>query len=141
MESVLRFPAVFIKRYFLSNPEKSQHPDRTFGVFCEGFDVLKIFRLFLSPTHAALMAYIILSGCTYDGDVLFHEQGCINCHRFKGSGGMMGPDLTAVAERQSREWMNQYLANPKRKNPQARMPAFTHLSKHERQAIIDFLTH
>jgi cytochrome c2 len=101
---------------------------------------VKVTDLVLSPVPAVLAILFFLCGCTYDGDALFHEQGCITCHQFKGKGGMMGPDLTAVGARRSREWIDQYLGDPKRQYPQARMPAFRDLSKQKRQAIIDFLT-
>lgn len=39
-------------------------------------------------------------GRSYDnGLALFHSTGCASCHRFNGSGGGVGPDLTGVASR------------------------------------------
>jgi putative heme-binding domain-containing protein len=39
-------------------------------------------------------------GRSYDnGLALFHSTGCASCHRFNGSGGGVGPDLTGVAGR------------------------------------------
>ena len=29
------------------------------------------------------------------GRILFHSPACFSCHRFNGSGGGLGPDLTA----------------------------------------------
>jgi cytochrome c551/c552 len=85
------------------------------------------------------LAGCFFSGCTYDGSALFHRQGCIQCHRFQGQGGMMAPDLTAVGQRHDRAWMDRYIQNPAAVDPRARMPAFPNLSEGERQAIIDFL--
>jgi putative heme-binding domain-containing protein len=33
------------------------------------------------------------------GKTAFRETGCVQCHRFAGEGGSVGPDLTAVAKR------------------------------------------
>lgn len=84
-------------------------------------------------------AILTVTGCTANGAALFHKQGCIHCHRIRGEGGMMGPDLTAVSDRRSDDYIVNYIHNPKASNPQARMPAFSHLSKQERLAIIAFL--
>jgi len=81
-----------------------------------------------------------LAGCTnYSGEQLFHTEGCITCHRFKGTGGSMGPDLTAITQIKSDNWIHSYLKNPKKFNQQARMPSFAHLSSKKRKAIISFL--
>ncbi len=43
-----------------------------------------------------------LEGRDYkDGERLFHSAACFSCHRFNGSGGGVGPDLTASASRYS----------------------------------------
>jgi len=97
-------------------------------------------RLHGAPGLTLLVgAMLTVAGCTANGAALFHEQGCIQCHRFQGEGGMMGPDLTAVSERRSDNYIVHYIHNPKASNPRARMPAFPHLSKQERLAIIAFL--
>ena len=82
---------------------------------------------------------LTVAGCASNGEALFHDQGCIHCHRFQGKGGMMGPDLTAVTDRRSDESINRYIHDPTASNPHARMPAFPQLSKWERSAIIAFL--
>lgn len=87
----------------------------------------------------AVLAGLLLGACTYNGAALFHKLGCIQCHRFQGQGGMMGPDLTAVGQRHDRAWMVHYIHNPAAVNPRARMPAFPNLSEGERQAIVEFL--
>ena len=81
----------------------------------------------------------LVSGCSSNGSLLLHKHGCIQCHRFQGEGGMLGPDLTAVVQRRSNEYINRYLRNPRAANPQARMPAFPELSWKERRAIIAYL--
>lgn len=98
-------------------------------------------RARLHGTGLALLVLgmLTVAGCTGNGAALFHDQGCIHCHRFQGEGGMMGPDLTAVADRRSDEFINRYIHDPAASNPHARMPAFPQLTKQERWAIIAFL--
>jgi cbb3-type cytochrome oxidase cytochrome c subunit len=83
----------------------------------------------------------LLAGCSgmYNGEKLFRREGCIQCHTFKGTGGRMGPDLSAVTNMRSDEWIIRYLDDPKKMNPFARMPSFKHLSVAKRKAIISFL--
>ena len=81
-----------------------------------------------------------LIGCSnYNGEQLFHTEGCSTCHRFKNTGGYMGPDLTAISQIKNDSAIHNYLKNPKQYNKQARMPSFAHLSKSKRKAIVSFL--
>lgn len=82
-----------------------------------------------------------LNGCsvTYDGEKLFFSEGCSQCHSFKGRGGRMGPDLSAVTNIRSDSWIESYIQAPRKMNPTGRMPSFNHLSSSKRKAIIAFL--
>ena len=84
---------------------------------------------------------LLLSDCSavYNGEKLFFRVGCSQCHSFQGRGGRMGPDLSAVSNIRSDEWIDSYLQDPKKINPLSRMPSFNHLSKGKRNAIISFL--
>lgn len=84
---------------------------------------------------------LLVSGCSlaYDGEKLFSREGCSQCHTYKGKGGRMGPDLSAVTNRRNDEWIDSYLQDPKGMNPLSRMPSFKHLSRGKRKAIITFL--
>jgi cbb3-type cytochrome oxidase cytochrome c subunit len=96
--------------------------------------LLLVLVTILAMTH-------LLSGCSkiYDGKKLFFKEGCGQCHTFKGKGGRMGPDLSAVTNTRSDGWIESYIHDPKKKNPQARMPSFNTLSSSKRKAIIAFL--
>ncbi len=85
------------------------------------------------------IAFLLLPACAEDGSVLFEREGCIQCHSFKGKGGNMAPDLTAVTNRRSDRWIRQQIKNPGKKNPDSRMPAFGHLSGSEIRAILRYL--
>jgi cbb3-type cytochrome oxidase cytochrome c subunit len=86
-----------------------------------------------------LILAALLSSCAGKGEELFTTKGCIRCHSFKGKGGNIGPDLTAVADRRSGRWICQQIKNSKKHNPQSRMPAFNDLSEYEIRSIIAYL--
>jgi mono/diheme cytochrome c family protein len=74
-----------------------------------------------------------------DGAVLFQKERCIYCHRFKGNGGAIGPDLTRVTTRRSDEWIRDQIRNPRSHYPDGAMPPHEYLSKKEIDAIIRYL--
>ncbi len=86
-------------------------------------------------------AAILISGCsmTYNGEKIFFREGCIQCHSFKGRGGRMGPDLSAITNIRSDSWIENYLDEPKKIYPLTRMPSFKYLSRAKRKAIITYL--
>jgi len=73
------------------------------------------------------------------GEGLFSEQKCITCHRFKGQGGMAGPDLTEVTKRRGTVWIMRQIRNSQSHNPESRMPVYDHLGYLEIWAIISYL--
>lgn len=74
-----------------------------------------------------------------DGSVIFRREGCAGCHTFKGQGGFMGPDLTAVSSRRNRDWIRTQINNPRKHNANSAMPSFNHLSWREINALIAYL--
>lgn len=96
-------------------------------------------RIFASGILLSII--LLFSGCSgiYDGEKLFFKVGCSQCHTFEGRGGRMGPDLSAVTNIRSDDWIYNYLQDPAKINPRARMPSFAHLSGAKRKAIIRFL--
>ena len=84
-------------------------------------------------------AYLVTGCSNYDGKKLFFTVGCSQCHSFEGKGGSLAPDLSAVTNIRSDEWIRNYIHNPLKMNPQARMPAFKNLSRAKREAIITYL--
>ena len=73
------------------------------------------------------------------GENIFLSEGCAGCHSFKGRGGGIGPDLTAVGERRSTLWIMSQIKDSKSHNPDSRMPEFGHLSIFERYSITRYL--
>ena len=91
----------------------------------------------------SFLPLIVLTGfiasCAPDGAKLFQKEGCINCHRYKGVGGSICPDLTDVTKRRSEAWIRQQLKDPTMNNPNSKMPGFSYLSDKEIDAIINYL--
>jgi len=88
-----------------------------------------------------ILITVFVTACagSNNGEQLFTGEGCINCHTFKGRGGSIGPDLTAVSSRRDKKWMLNYIKDPSRTNPAARMPSFPQLSETKRRAIVSYL--
>ncbi|AMV71330.1 hypothetical protein JCM30471_31670 [Desulfuromonas carbonis] len=70
---------------------------------------------------------------------LLNAQGCKGCHRLGGEGGTVGPDLTGVGARLSREQLRQQLLDPRSRNSDGSMPAFNHLPANDIETLVDFL--
>ncbi len=74
------------------------------------------------------------------GEAVFKAQGCSACHMISGVGGTIGPDLTEVGSRKSKEWIEEQIENPKLHNPSSIMPSFAKLSKRDREDLADYLS-
>ncbi len=72
------------------------------------------------------------------GKLVFRREGCLGCHRVRGKGGSVGPDLTNEGSRSLRafdfshvsgpqtisNWMRRHLLDPGGVSPGSSMPAF-----------------
>ncbi|RUM45599.1 MAG: hypothetical protein DSY80_03155 [Desulfocapsa sp.] len=62
------------------------------------------------------------------GEVLIQENNCTGCHRIKGEGGTIGPDLGFQGQRINPKWMTEFLMQPTKIRPEGieptRMPTF-----------------
>lgn len=86
-----------------------------------------------------LVAIPVLVSCAAYGRSVIEREGCLNCHSFKGRGGIVGPDLTAVTGRRSDEWIRRQIKHSRKNNPRSRMPQFEHLSAIEIRSILAHL--
>jgi cytochrome c oxidase subunit II len=86
------------------------------------------------------------------GEGAFFERGCNTCHTVRGTDavGVLGPDLTHLATRQSiaagllpmqPAHLRQWIRNTVRLKPEARMPAFDALPDSTLDDLVAFLEH
>jgi sulfur oxidation c-type cytochrome SoxX len=58
------------------------------------------------------------------GGELFRRSRCVTCHAIEGRGGTLGPELTHVGAKTSREWLYSWIRDPHRFQPRTLMPRF-----------------
>ncbi len=74
------------------------------------------------------------------GEQLFNSLGCVGCHKIKGTGGVIGPELTPqLLQGRNRQWLIAQIRNPKSHNPSSVMPAFTSATNQQVNDLVDFL--
>jgi mono/diheme cytochrome c family protein len=73
------------------------------------------------------------------GAEIFKAQGCRGCHSLAGVGGAIGPALDGVGKRLDQGQLRLQLVAPKTVNPASTMPAYTHLSAPDLQALLNYL--
>ena len=96
-------------------------------------------------TAAVLIGSIAVSlaACEADsrGAKIFRENQCIQCHTIRGKGGAVGPNLTTVGSRRSRDWIAQQIKTPSSHNPDTAMPSFAgKLSEQDINDLADYLS-
>lgn len=96
-----------------------------------------------SPAPQALPAQLASTGVKR-GEQLFQSSGCLNCHKVRGRGGSVGPELAGVTLKgKSRQWLIDQIVNSKAHFPKGgrttSMTAFTNLSKDELNDIATYL--
>ncbi len=74
------------------------------------------------------------------GKRLFQERACVACHKIRGVGGAIGPDLTLVGQkRKDPEWHLRHFKDPQSTSPGSTMPSFKHLSDEELKALTVYM--
>lgn len=72
----------------------------------------------VQSTALLVLAFLVLAISVSSGSVQaqdtpdYFRQNCMNCHTI-GGGRLTGPDLKDVSKRKDREWLKQFMANPK----------------------------
>ncbi len=72
------------------------------------------------------------------GKMVWHKYDCIGCHTILGNGSYFAPDMTKVAELKPKDYLKQFLMDPKSVNPKAAMPKFG-ITSEEADHLIAFL--
>jgi len=88
-----------------------------------------------------LLALLLLAGCVSAGrgKEIYGREKCGNCHRFRGEGHSLAPDLTAVTGSRSEDWIRRQIVAPRENDPRSRMPGFGHLSTSEIRSLLAYL--
>jgi nitric oxide reductase subunit C len=82
---------------------------------------------------------VAATGSHKPGEDVYKAQGCSSCHKIRGIGGDIGPDLTMEGKKRDKEWIEQHIKNPKSHNPDSIMPGYGNLSERDADAIADYL--
>ncbi len=153
-------PAVFVVLLFIvplidRNPERNPFK-RPIAMACLIFYAGGVLALtiigYLSPGFAQIPetkgtkpqeVTVAVAGAK-KGEELFRVSGCLNCHRVRGVGGSVGPELAGdTLKGKSRQWLIEQITNSRAHFPQGgrttSMTAFTNLSKQELDDIATYL--
>jgi len=93
-------------------------------------------------TAAILLgSFLLLAGCVSAdrGKEIYTREKCGNCHRFRGEGHSLAPDLTAVTGSRSEDWIRRQIVDPRENDPRSRMPGFGHLSGTDVRSLLAYL--
>lgn len=72
------------------------------------------------------------------GKMAWHKYDCIGCHTIFGNGSYFAPDLTKATDRKPKEYLKQFLMDPKSVNAKAAMPKYG-ITSEEADNLIAFL--
>lgn len=64
-----------------------------------------------------------------DGAMIYQLNRCGICHQVNGAGVKMGPGLNGLAQRRSRDWIEEHFKNPQKLSPGTVMPAYKFTSR------------
>lgn len=74
------------------------------------------------------------------GRELFAQAGCVGCHKVRGVGGSLGPDLTRVGNhRRDPEWHLRHFRDPASTSPGSMMPPFDYLPEEDLTALAVYM--
>ncbi len=73
------------------------------------------------------------------GAALFKDKGCLGCHRIGEVGSDVGPRMDRVGSKYDKETLTQYILDPRKVNPNAKMTAPPNVQPFEARQIAEFL--
>lgn len=94
----------------------------------------------MKVASCVLMVLLLVGTACADqpGEKLFNRK-CAMCHKVRGRGGDIGPDLTKVGSRLSATQLQTKIAYPKKVTPGSTMPSFATLPANEMQELLYYL--
>ena len=89
-----------------------------------------------------IMSPAVFVGCeTHSrGKQIYQREKCVDCHTIKGKGGAVGPNLTYVGNKRSREYIIQQIKDPKSHNVNTQMPSFKDLPDQDLKDLVDYIS-
>ena len=75
----------------------------------------------------------------WTGEVIFIER-CRDCHKVHETGGVVGPDLSGVGARRSREFLTQVICEPSKLYPGTVMPPYDTMPADRIELLVDYLS-
>ena len=103
---------------------------------------MKVGALVLGVFLSGILLFVSAACESYSrGAKIFQSQRCPECHTLKGKGGSVGPNLTYVGSKRSRDYIVVQIRDPKSHNPKTEMPSFRdELSDQEIGDLADYLS-
>jgi nitric oxide reductase subunit C len=87
-----------------------------------------------------ILAKAIAGRAASQGQVLFQQHECGECHQIMGIGGTAGPELTHVGRKITDvEWHIKHFKDPESVVPDSAMPSYDQLSDEELRELSEFL--
>lgn len=105
------------------------------------YQLVKIELIRFSDRYAKVVPASAASAQVQQGFALF-KQNCLKCHSINLQGGELGPELNApknVTEYWQSHDLKAFIRNPESYRYQSKMPAFSHFSDAEIDAILAYL--
>ena len=145
---------------FRTHPEIPKHPFERFGctVCHQGQDMATTTQdahgrvpFWEEPLLPAEYRQATCGGCHFGADLagtpllsqgrqLYAQRGCVACHRIRGVGGALGPDLTFVGSRKrDPAWHLRHFKDPQATVLGSTMPPFKHLPEDELKALTVYM--
>jgi ubiquinol-cytochrome c reductase cytochrome b subunit len=73
-----------------------------------------------------------------EGAMIYQKNQCGACHELNGAGRKLGPSLNGLAQRRTRDWIEEHFVNPQKLSPGTSMPPYKFSSK-EMDRITSYL--
>jgi len=82
--------------------------------------------------------HTLKAGTKWTGEAIFIER-CRDCHRVHEKGGVVGPDLSTVGTKRSRDFLERVIKDPSKAYPGTVMPPYDSLPADQLKLLADYL--